>query len=290
MARGGKRVPARGFYLHRDMPRRTSTLNDERTPSALVFMSHDRIERTLHAAKGAVYALYNSGGTIPDRGYYHLRHTDTNALIGELDEEFVWEATVGQTFAFGNQSWQINRITHNDVLASPAKAGTTATPFWLAEGYDRSAHYSDRIGEFLLKHDLDISRDNLITAHAAFSGADLDLALSCPRCGAQRITGCRVLIPSDAAPLIESRAQTFGRIFRCTPPFALLFAPFYVARAGAMTSFAADADFCPARLEFIGSGIVIFAHICRVAIGAHEIPILRRSRPVQLVFVGNPLV
>lgn len=47
MAHGGKRVPARGFYLHRDMPRRTSTLNDERTPAALVFMSHDRIERTL---------------------------------------------------------------------------------------------------------------------------------------------------------------------------------------------------------------------------------------------------
>ena len=74
-------------------------------------------------------------------------------MIGELDEEFVWEATVGQTFAFGNQGWQINRITHNDVLASPAKAGTTATPFWLAEGYDRSAHYSDRIGEFLERTD-----------------------------------------------------------------------------------------------------------------------------------------
>ena len=110
---------------------------------------YDRIERTVHAAKGAVYALYNSGGTIPDRGAYHLRHADTNALIGELDEEFVWEATVGQIFSFGTQSWQIRRITHNDVLAAPAPAGTTATPFWRAEPNDRSFHYSNHIGEFL---------------------------------------------------------------------------------------------------------------------------------------------
>ena len=55
----------------------------------------DRIEQTLRASKGAVYALYTSGGTIPDRGYYHLRHADTGALIGDLDEEFVFEAQVG---------------------------------------------------------------------------------------------------------------------------------------------------------------------------------------------------
>ena len=113
----------------------------------------DRIEHTLRAAKGAVYALYNSGGTIPDRGYYHLRHAETGALIGDLDEEFVWEATVGQTFSFGTQGWQIKRITHNDVLASPAKAGTTATPFWRSEAYNRSFHYSDRIGSFLERTD-----------------------------------------------------------------------------------------------------------------------------------------
>lgn len=47
MAHGGARKPARGYYLHRDAPRRTSTLNDERAPAGLVFMAHDRIERTL---------------------------------------------------------------------------------------------------------------------------------------------------------------------------------------------------------------------------------------------------
>ena len=82
-------------------------------------ISYDRIHRTVRAQKGAVLAFYSSGGTIPDRGYYKLRHQDSGALIGELDEEFVWEATVGQTFAFGTQNWRIQRITHNDVHRRP---------------------------------------------------------------------------------------------------------------------------------------------------------------------------
>jgi len=116
-------------------------------------IAFDRIEQTVRATKGAVYALYNSGGTIPDRGYYHLRHADSSALIGELDEEFVWEASVGQTFSFGAQSWQIKRITHNDVLATPAKVGSTATPFWRSEPYNRTFHYSRHIGDFLERSD-----------------------------------------------------------------------------------------------------------------------------------------
>jgi ATP-dependent Lhr-like helicase len=59
-------------------------------------VSIDRLDNTVAARKGALLQLYISGGTIPDRGYYHLRHEETGALIGELDEEFVWEATVGR--------------------------------------------------------------------------------------------------------------------------------------------------------------------------------------------------
>ena len=118
----------------------------------------DRIEQTVRATKGAVYALYSSGGTIADRGYFHLRHADSGALIGELDEEFVWEASVGQTFAFGTQAWQINRITHNDVLVRPASSATAATPFWRSEPYDRTFHYSDRIGTFLERSDAQLEQ------------------------------------------------------------------------------------------------------------------------------------
>ncbi len=121
---------------------------------------YDRIDQTLLAAKGALYALYSSGGTIPDRGYYHLRHADTGALVGDLDEEFVFEAQVGHTFAFGTQDWQIKRITHNDVLAAPAKARAGAIPFWIAEPYDRSFHYSSRIGDFLERAQAQLDGDD----------------------------------------------------------------------------------------------------------------------------------
>ena len=112
-------------------------------------LAFDRVRETIKARQGAALALYTSGGTIPDRGYFTLRHAENGAAIGELDEEFVWESTVGQTFTLGTQNWLIQRITHNDVLVKPGKSKATAPPFWRAEGFNRSAYFSRRIGEFL---------------------------------------------------------------------------------------------------------------------------------------------
>ena len=112
-------------------------------------IAYDRIDGTVRANRGALFALYNSGGTIPDRGYYQLRHIDSGALIGELDEEFVWEVTVGQTFNLGTGNWQIQRITHNEVLVRAAGTAATSLPFWRAERFNRSFHFSSRIGEYL---------------------------------------------------------------------------------------------------------------------------------------------
>ncbi len=109
---------------------------------------YNRIEGTVDATKSALFALYNSGGSIPDRGYYQIRHADSGAKIGELDEEFVWEAKTGDVFSLGTQNWQVKQITHNDVFVTTAKEGL-APPFWRSERYNRSAHYATRIGEFL---------------------------------------------------------------------------------------------------------------------------------------------
>jgi ATP-dependent Lhr-like helicase len=112
-------------------------------------ISIDRLDNTVTARKGAVQALYFSGGTIPDRGHYHLRHRETHARIGELDEEFVWEASVGQIFTLGTQDWRIEQITHNDVFVLPAPPRRSAPPFWRAEENLRDFHFSERVGEFL---------------------------------------------------------------------------------------------------------------------------------------------
>ncbi|NKB97002.1 MAG: DEAD/DEAH box helicase [Pseudomonadales bacterium] len=112
-------------------------------------VTHDRINHTVQATRGAILSLYNSGGTIPDRGYYKMRHLDTGGILGELDEEFVWEATIGDTFTLGTQHWQVHRITHNDVIVRAAKAGSSAPPFWRSETYNRSYHFSSRIAQYL---------------------------------------------------------------------------------------------------------------------------------------------
>ena len=143
-------------------------------------IAYDRIDGTVRANKGALFALYNSGGTIPDRGYYRLRHADSGTLIGELDEEFVWEATIGQTFNLGTQNWHILRITHNEVLVRAAGSGTTSLPFWRAESFNRSFHFSSRIGEYLERAEQAFAAGNedellaALTDTAGFDGIAAD--------------------------------------------------------------------------------------------------------------------
>ena len=133
----------------------------------------DQINNRIEARRGALLSLYLSGGVIPDRGYFQLRHENGNARIGELDEEFVWEARVGQVFSFGTQTWQVKKITHNDVLVSPGHAGTEAPPFWKSESISRSFHYAERINKFLETANARIAdpefRNELITNHATDS-------------------------------------------------------------------------------------------------------------------------
>ncbi len=109
----------------------------------------DRVKNTARARAHTAHLLYLSGGVIPDRGYYNLRVADSKVKIGQLDEEFVWERSLGEAFPFGNQIWRILRITHNDVEVAPVQKSNTVIPFWRAEDMNRSFHLSERIGGFL---------------------------------------------------------------------------------------------------------------------------------------------
>jgi ATP-dependent Lhr-like helicase len=108
-------------------------------------VSYDRIDHTVRAREGARIRLATSGGTIPDRGYFSLRAADSKALIGELDEEFVWERSLGDSFMFGTQGWRIQKIDHQNVEVVPAPARMGMTPFWKAEERNRDFHISNRI-------------------------------------------------------------------------------------------------------------------------------------------------
>lgn len=109
----------------------------------------DEITGRVQARKGALQALYMSGGTIPDRGYYTLRHHQSGSRIGELDEEFVWEAKTGQVFTLGTQNWQVRKVTASDVFVRPAPGNKVAPPFWKADGGGRDNHFATRIATFL---------------------------------------------------------------------------------------------------------------------------------------------
>ncbi|MEM9553489.1 MAG: DEAD/DEAH box helicase [Acidobacteriota bacterium] len=142
-----RRLPRRHFDLVLDMlaGRYADTRLRELRPRMLI----DRVRGTVKARAGVERMLYMAGGTIADRGYFALRHKDTMAKIGELDEEFVWERSVGDAFTLGAQTWQIQRITHNDVLVTPGRGAGGLAPFWRADARDRGFHVCQRTAAFL---------------------------------------------------------------------------------------------------------------------------------------------
>lgn len=149
-------------YPFRDLPRRHFDLvlemlagryADTRLRELKARVSLDRMDNTVQAHSEAAYLLYTSGGTIPERGYFDLRVKDTRAKIGELDEEFVWERSIGETFTLGSQLWRIEAITHNDVEVMPVRAAQGIFPFWKAEELNRDFHLSEKIGLFLEQAD-----------------------------------------------------------------------------------------------------------------------------------------
>ncbi|MEP7126738.1 MAG: DEAD/DEAH box helicase, partial [Byssovorax sp.] len=83
-------------------------------------LTWDRKGGTVKARDGAKRIAIINGGTIPDRGLYGVylssEETRGSRRVGELDEEMVFEARVGEVFLLGASSWRIDEITHDRVL------------------------------------------------------------------------------------------------------------------------------------------------------------------------------
>ncbi|QWV92000.1 DEAD/DEAH box helicase [Geomonas oryzisoli] len=122
---------------------------DSHVPELRPRVTVDRLEETIATRPALSTLVYLEGGTIPERGYFELRLKETGAKIGELDEEFVWERRLGDTFALGAQVWQITEISHSTVLVIPARKSQQIIPFWRAEELDRDFFYSEKIATFL---------------------------------------------------------------------------------------------------------------------------------------------
>lgn len=141
-------------------------------------IAFDEETQVLSIRKGALMALYTNGGTIPDRGYYKMKHADTNALIGELDEEFVWESSQGEQFAFGTQQWVVTDITHNDVYVRPSSSNEALPPFYKSEFINRSFYFSNQVAKFLEQANaaLERNQENLLLSDLRNRGFDANAA------------------------------------------------------------------------------------------------------------------
>ncbi|MDR0475720.1 MAG: DEAD/DEAH box helicase [Treponema sp.] len=153
----------RGFYVYRNLSRAsfdgiaamlTGEYEGQRLRELKKRLYRDEKNKILSAAPGAAPLLYSSGGVIASRGCYTMRlgptgNEKTGTRIGELDEEFVWERRVGDSFDFGGRSWRISAITHEAVEVVPLKQLAGYAPFWKGDSAFRSPVLSRRMREIL---------------------------------------------------------------------------------------------------------------------------------------------
>jgi ATP-dependent Lhr-like helicase len=121
------------------------------SPSSLAALqprvSWDRVNHRVHALPGSQHLALVSGGTIPDTGQYAAYYGGVR--IGELDEEFVYERRIGDTFLLGTNTWRVERIEADRVFVAPAEGAPAMAPFWRGEQGGRSYDLGLAIGQFL---------------------------------------------------------------------------------------------------------------------------------------------
>jgi ATP-dependent Lhr-like helicase len=179
----------------------------------------NRATGELTALPGSRLAAVLNGGTIPDRGTYKAVLTE-GGVLGELDEEFVFESRVGDAFRLGASTWRIAAIEHSRVLVTPAPGAAARLPFWHGEYSGRPFTLAARVGALtraLASADRDAERDAL----AAEYGADRALIDALAEwVGRQRAaTG---VVPDDRTIVIEQhRDETGARRVVVHAPFGV---------------------------------------------------------------------
>ena len=111
-------------------------------------ISWDRLHNRLLALPGSQRLALVNGGAIPDTGQYPT-YDLSGVRIGELDEEFIYERRVGDTFHLGTNRWRVEKIDVDRVLVSPAEGVPSIAPFWRGEKTSRTWDLGQALGGFL---------------------------------------------------------------------------------------------------------------------------------------------
>jgi ATP-dependent Lhr-like helicase len=108
----------------------------------------DKVNQQLAALPGSRLMAMTGGGTIPDRGAFGAYLSDGKTKLGELDEEFVYETRVGDTFTLGSQVWRVLEVTDDKVLVGDAAGSVPRMPFWRGDYPWRPYALGVRVGAF----------------------------------------------------------------------------------------------------------------------------------------------
>ncbi len=114
---------------------------------------YDRIHDAFKGDKYTSLLALSSGGTIPDRGWYAVLTRDGTRL-GELDEEYVFEARLGDKFMLGAFPWVIADITRDAVIVDKTTPAGAASPFWKGDSSMRFYETGKYFGRILASLDL----------------------------------------------------------------------------------------------------------------------------------------
>jgi ATP-dependent Lhr-like helicase len=109
-------------------------------------VSWDRVQNRLNPLPGTAQLALVGGGTIPDTGQFPLYLGDGGPRLGELDEEFVLERRVGETFVLGTATWRIEAIDPQRVVVAPAEGRSAMMPFWRGEAAHRTGELGAAVG------------------------------------------------------------------------------------------------------------------------------------------------
>jgi len=189
----------------------------------------DRTAGVVRGRSGARRLAVTNAGTIPDRGLFGVFLVDGGGRVGELDEEMVYEARVGQTFLLGASTWRIEEITRDRVLVSPAPGVPGVAPFWKGEGVGRPAELGERIGK---------ASRHLVAMGDEMAAGELEREYHLDRRAAANLLtflreqeGATGVVPSDRSIVIERFRDEIGdwRVCVLTPFGGRVHAPWAMA-------------------------------------------------------------
>ncbi len=128
-------------------------------------LTWDRQTDVIEGRRDARVVAVTSGGTIPDRGLFGVFMVGEagrpGRLVGELDEEMVYELRAGMhgdVIVLGASSWRVAEITRDQVLVEPAPGVPGKLPFWKGDAVGRPIELGRALGAFVRELETDIAK------------------------------------------------------------------------------------------------------------------------------------